>query len=637
MSSTDGRSPADCTGAEKRAKPVGVAVIKNCVAALDNSPGVYRMLNLKGEVLYVGKAKNLRSRVRSYTNPAGHSPRIAKVIETTASMMFLSTETETEALLLEQNLIKQLKPKYNVLLRDDKSFPNILISREHAFPQIRKHRGRRKDKGSYFGPFASAASVNRTLNQLQKAFLLRSCSDAVFESRSRPCLLYQIKRCSAPCMNAVSTETYADLVSDAESFLNGKTSRLQAALATQMEAASAAMEFERAAVLRDRIQALSHVQAVQAVNPKTVKEADIIGLFREGGNACIQVFFIRANQNWGNHAYYPRIGAWAGEAEILEAFLAQFYSNKTPPPKILLSHPVASPDSMQDILSRSRGRRVRIALPKRGEKAELVESAVRNARKSLAIKLSETQTQVKLLQGLADFLGLDGAPQRIEVYDNSHIQGTDQVGAMIVSGPDGLQKSAYRKFNIRGSTLTPGDDVGMMREVLHRRFNNLMKRDPARSGVEWPDLVLVDGGAGQVAAACSLLAELGIEDVPLAGIAKGRQRNAGLEQFHLPGGEIRALQPNEPVLYLIQRMRDEAHRFAIGAHRSRRAKSISSSPLNEIPGIGAARKAALLAHFGSAVAVSRAGLQDLKSVNGISDAMAENIHAYFRQDADPTP
>ncbi len=614
----------------------GADVIKECAASLDTGPGVYRMLNRKGEVLYVGKARNLRTRVRSYTNPAKHNPRIAKVINQTASMMFLTTNTETEALLLEQNLIKQLKPRYNVLLRDDKSFPNILVSQEHRFPQIKKHRGRKKERGSYYGPFASAAAVNRTLNQLQKVFLLRSCSDATLEGRSRPCLLYQIKRCSAPCVGAISEEEYSGLVADAEQFLGGRSSNVQAQLAEQMSVASAELNFERAAALRDRIHALTQVQTVQGVNPKTVKEADVVGLHCEGGNACVQVFFIRANQNWGNHAYFPRTGSWADEDEILEAFLGQFYTNKTPARAILLSHRIGAPDLMENMLTENRGQRVRISVPVRGEKAALVASAVRNAREALAMRLSQTQTQAKLLNGLAQFLGLDGAPRRIEVFDNSHVQGQHQVGAMIVAGPDGFLKSAYRKFNIRSLGLAAGDDFAMMREVLRRRFSRLMKNDPGRDGAEWPDLVLVDGGAGQVSAAMTVLAELGAEDVPLAGVAKGPQRNAGLEEFHFPGGERRAMQQNDPVLYFVQRIRDEAHRFAIGAHRAKRTKAISASPLSEIPGVGAARKAALLAHFGSAKAVSRAGIDDLTAVNGVSGALAETIYNHFHERHQPS-
>ena len=608
----------------------GAELIKECVASLDNSPGVYRMLNEKGEVLYVGKARSLRKRVRAYTNPAKHNARIALVIDQTASMMFLTTETETEALLLEQNLIKQLKPRYNVLLRDDKSFPSILMSKTHRFPQIKKHRGRKGEKGSYFGPFASAAAVNRTLKQLQRVFLLRSCSDAVLESRSRPCLLHQIHRCCAPCVGLVSESDYENLVKDAERFLAGKTNKIQKRLAEQMSAAAENLEFERAAALRDRIRALTQIQSVQSVNPRTVEEADIVGVHCEGGNACVQVFFIRANQNWGNHAYFPRTGDWAEENEVLEAFLGQFYINKTPAKNIILSHSIDSHDLMENLLANHRGNRVNLVVPLRGEKAALAASAVRNAREALAMRLSETRTQARLLQGLGDFLGLEAAPRRVEVFDNSHVQGEHQVGAMIVAGVEGFQKSSYRKFNIRSENITAGDDYAMMNEVLRRRFSRLLKSDPGRDGVEWPDLVLIDGGAGHVNVAMQVLADLGAEDIPFAGVAKGRQRNAGLEEFHLPGGRVAALQPNDPILYFVQRIRDEAHRFAIGAHRAKRSRAISTSQLSDIPGVGAQRKSALMSHFGSAVAVKRAGLEDLKAVHGISASLAEKIHRYFQ-------
>ncbi len=625
----DSRETAE-SGGRPVSGPRGADVIKECAAALDNRPGVYRMLNQKGEVLYVGKARGLRNRVRTYINPAVHNARIARVIEQTASMMFLTTETETEALLLEQNLIKQLKPRYNVLLRDDKSFPSILVSKKHKFPQIKKHRGRKGEKGSYFGPFASAAAVNRTLKHLQRVFLLRSCSDSVFESRSRPCLLHQIQRCCAPCVGLVSETAYAELVEDAERFLGGKSSKIQEQLARQMEAASRDLAFERAAALRDRIKALTQIQSAQSVNPKTVAEADVAAVHCEGGNACVQVFFIRANQNWGNHACFPRAGSWADESEILEAFLGQFYSNKTPARNVILSHGIGSPDLMENLLSEHRGSRVKLTVPLRGEKAALIAGALRNARDALAMRLAETRTQAKLLSGLGDFLGLDSAPRRVEVYDNSHVQGAHQVGAMIVAGPEGFQKSAYRKFNIRSGSMRPGDDYAMMNEVLSRRFGRLVKSDPGRDGAEWPDLVLVDGGAGHVTAAMEALTECGADDIPLAGVAKGRQRNAGLEEFHLPGGRVAALGQNDPVLYFVQRIRDEAHRFAIGAHRSKRSKSISASPLTDIAGVGARRKSALMSHFGSAKAVSRAGLEDLKSVNGISDSLAETIYRHFQ-------
>jgi excinuclease ABC subunit C len=551
------------------------------------------------------------------------------MIRDTVSMMFLTTRTETEALLLEQNLIKQLKPRYNVLLRDDKSFPNILVSREHAFPQIKKHRGRKTEKGNYYGPFASAGAVNRTLNQLQKVFLLRNCTDATFESRTRPCLLYQIKRCSAPCVGYVSEADYRGLVADAERFLQGKSTNVQATLATQMAEASAAMEFERAAALRDRIRALTQVQSAQGINPAGVTEADVVALHMEGGQACVQVFFIRANQNWGNRDYYPRTGSGAEAGEVMEAFLAQFYDDKTPPRLILLSHPVDEADLVTDLLCGRAGRKVEIAVPQRGEKAELVAGAMRNARESLARKMAETATQGRLLDGLAEAFGLEAPPRRIEVYDNSHIQGTDAVGAMIVSGPDGFQKSQYRKFNIRGDELTPGDDFGMMKEVLSRRFRRLLKEDPDREQGMWPDLLLIDGGAGQISAVAGIMAELGIDDIEVVGVAKGIDRDAGKEEFHRHGQRPFALRHNDPVLYFVQRLRDEAHRFAIGAHRAKRAKAVGATPLDEVPGVGAARKRALLSHFGSAKAVSRANLADLKAVDGISETMAQGIYDFF--------
>ncbi len=607
----------------------GSEVIRGYLRQLDGSAGVYRMLDSKGAVLYVGKAANLKARVSSYARMTGHSPRIARMISETASMMFLTTRTETEALLLEQNLIKQLKPRYNVLLRDDKSFPNILVSHAHAFPQIKKHRGRKSEAGNYYGPFASAGAVNRTLNQLQKVFLLRNCSDATFESRTRPCLLYQIKRCSAPCVGYIDRSGYAALVADAESFLQGKTTRIQGELAREMQAASDAMEFERAAALRDRIRALTHVQSSQGINPRGVKEADVIALHMDGGQACVQVFFIRANQSWGNRDYYPRTGSGAGAAEVLQAFVGQFYADRTPPRSLLLSHDIEDRDLVAGALSAKAGRKVEILVPQRGEKMELVTNAVRNARESLARHMAESATQTKLLKGLAAAFGLEAPPARIEVYDNSHIQGAHAVGAMIVAGPDGYLKSQYRKFNIRGEELTPGDDFGMMKEVLTRRFKRLLKEDPDHESEAWPDLLLIDGGAGQVSAVHEILAGLGVEDVPMIGVAKGVDRDAGKEEFHRYGENPFALRHNDPVLYFVQRLRDEAHRFAIGAHRQKRSKAVGATPLDEVPGVGAARKRALLAHFGSAKAVSRAALGDLKAVDGISDALAETIHDHF--------
>ena len=614
-----------------RTVPTGHKVIAGYVRTLGNGPGVYRMLDAAGAVLYVGKARNLKKRVAAYAKPTGHSARIGRMIAATASMMFLTTETEIEALLLEQNLIKQLKPRYNVLLRDDKSFPNILIPSEHAFPNIQKHRGAKRQKGRYFGPFASAGAVNRTLNQLQKAFLLRNCSDAMFDSRTRPCLLYQIKRCSAPCVGKISAKDYASDIADAEQFLEGKTTRVQADLARQMEEASAALEFERAAALRDRIRALTHVQSAQGINPEGVAEADVVALHLDGGQACVEVFFIRANQNWGNRAYFPRLSAGTEPGEILEAFLAQFYDNKTPPRLILLSDPVDNADLLAEALTAKLERKVELLVPQRGEKAGLVAHALRNAREALARKMSESASQARLLQGLADAFDLEAPPGRIEVYDNSHIMGTNAVGAMIVAGPEGFLKSSYRKFNIKSESLTPGDDFGMMKEVLERRFQRLLKEDPDRETDAWPDLLLIDGGAGQISAVAEVMRELGVDDIDIVGVAKGVDRNAGKEEFHRPGAPVKALPHRDPVLYFIQRLRDEAHRFAIGAHRAKRAKQVGATPLDEVPGVGATRKRALLAHFGSAKAVSRAGLADLKAVEGISDALAETIYAHFQQ------
>ncbi|MBY6165083.1 excinuclease ABC subunit UvrC [Pseudooceanicola nitratireducens] len=610
----------------------GYALISSLLATLDSSPGVYRMLDEESRVLYVGKARNLKARVSNYSRPSSqHSGRIARMISETASMMFLTTRTETEALLLEQNLIKQLKPRYNVLLRDDKSFPNILVTKDHDFPQIVKHRGAKKRKGAYYGPFAGAGAVNRTLNQLQKVFLLRNCSDSMYSSRSRPCLLYQIKRCSAPCTGEISKADYAASVADAERFLQGRSTQVQEKLAREMSEASEAMEFERAAALRDRIRALTHVQSSQGVNPRTTPEADVIALHMEGGQACVQVFFIRANQNWGNRDFYPRAGADVSEAEVLQAFLGQFYDTKDPARLVLLSHPIEDSDLMEEALSEKLGRKVEIAVPQRGEKAELIENAARNARESLGRKMSESATQAKLLKGVQEAFGLDLVPQRIEVYDNSHIMGTNAVGGMIVAGPEGFLKNQYRKFNIKGEDLTPGDDFGMMKEVLTRRLTRLLKDDPERDKGLWPDLLLIDGGAGQVSAVQEILEEQGVSDLPMVGVAKGVDRDHGKEEFHRPGKPPFALRMNDPVLYFIQRLRDEAHRFAIGTHRAKRAKAMSATPLDEVPGVGAARKRALLAHFGSAKAVSRAGLADLKAVEGISGAMAETIYAHFHE------
>ena len=611
--------------------PRGAEVIQAYLKTLDSSPGVYRMLDEQSRVLYVGKARNLRARVSNYARPTGHSGRIATMIAQTTTMMFLTTKTETEALLLEQNLIKQLKPKYNVLLRDDKSFPNILVSKNHAYPMISKHRGAKKAKGAYYGPFASAGAVNRTLNQLQRAFQLRDCSDSSFDVRTRPCLQHQIKRCSAPCVGKISEVDYAETVRDAERFLAGKSTELQEKLAGQMAQASEEMEFERAAALRDRIKALTQVQTAQGINPRGVSEADVIALHMEGGQACVQVFFIRANQNWGNKDYYPRLAADVDEPEVLEAFMGQFYDTKDPPRQILLSHGLLNEDLMADALAQKLGRQVELIVPQRGEKAEIMDGAVRNARESLARKMAETQAQSKLLKGLAEAFGLEKAPQRIEVYDNSHIQGAHAVGGMIVAGPEGFIKNAYRKFNIKGDDLTPGDDFGMMKEVMTRRFKRLIKEDPDREKGDWPDLLLIDGGAGQVSAVREIMESYGVGDIPMVGVAKGVDRDAGKEEFYRTGQRPFALRHNDPVLYFIQRMRDEVHRFAIGTHRAKRSKAIGTTPLDDVPGVGAGRKRALLAHFGSAKAVGRANLVDLKAVDGISAALAQVIYDYFHE------
>ena len=609
----------------------GYDLIQKYLSTLDTSPGVYRMLDEKARVLYVGKARNLKARVSNYARPGGHSARIERMISETASMMFLTTNTETEALLLEQNLIKQLKPHYNVLLRDDKSFPNILVTGAHAFPQIKKHRGAKKEKGAYYGPFASAGAVNRTLSQLQRVFMLRNCSDSMFDSRSRPCLQYQIKRCSGPCVGKISERDYAASVKDAERFLSGKSTEIQEKLAKDMAQAAEGMEFERAAAIRDRIRALTQVQTTQGINPRTVSEADIVALHLDSGQACVQVFFIRAHQNWGNRDFYPRVSGDMTQEEVLEAFLGQFYATKEPARQVMLSHDIENAGLMQNLLGEKLGRKVDLLVPQKGEKRELVIAAMRNAKESLARKMAESATQGKLLKGLAEAFDLSGPPKRIEVYDNSHIQGAFAVGAMIVSGPEGFQKNSYRKFNIQGDSLTPGDDFGMMKEVLSRRFKRLIKEDPERQGEQWPDLLLIDGGAGQVSAVAEIMREFGVEDIAMVGVAKGVDRDHGKEEFHVCGKRPFALQRNDPVLYFVQRLRDEAHRFAIGTHRAKRAKSVSASPLDDIEGVGAARKRALLAHFGSAKAVSRANLADLKAVEGVSVAMAEKIYHFFHE------
>jgi excinuclease ABC subunit C len=618
----------------------GPHVIRAHLKTLPNRPGVYRMFDVKGDVLYVGKARSLKNRVASYIRLGGHTNRIAAMISLTATMEFVTTETEAEALLLEANLIKKLRPRFNVSLRDDKSFPYILIRKDHPVTQIVKHRGARSHKGSYFGPFASAGAVNRTINALQKAFLLRSCSDSVYENRTRPCLLYQIKRCSAPCTGVIELPAYDELVKEAEAFLNGKSKTVKAELAKLMEEASDNLDFESAARYRDRIQAMSFVTSEQGINPQGVEEADVFGLAQEGGQTCIQVFFFRAGQNWGNRPYFPRADKSLPVAEVLGSFLAQFYDDKPIPPLILLSHEIEEKALLEEALSTHAGHKVEIAVPQRGEKKQLIDHAVTNAREAMGRKLAESSSQAKLLAGVARVFGLAEPPRRIEVYDNSHIQGAQAVGAMIVSGPEGFLKSQYRKFNIRAENLTPGDDFGMMREVLTRRFARLLKehgeREPANETnpdqpQAWPDLVLIDGGQGQLNAARGVLADLGIADLCIAGVAKGPDRDAGREHFYVPEKPSFMIEARDPVLYYIQRLRDEAHRFAIGSHRAKRAKAIALNPLDEIAGIGPTRKKALLQAFGSAKAVARASLADLAKVEGVNYALAQAIYDHFHE------
>jgi excinuclease ABC subunit C len=622
--------PDDVTPPDS-ARPTGAALIKDLAARLPDTPGVYRMFGEGGESLYVGKARSLKKRVVQYAQGRFHTNRIALMVDLTRAMEFTTTRTETDALLLEINLIKQLKPRFNVLLRDDKSFPEIVIRREHPAAQLRKHRGAHSIKGDYFGPFASAWAVNRTLNTLQKAFLLRSCSDSVYETRTRPCMLHQIRRCAAPCVGLVSLEDYGALVEQAEDFLRGKSRTVMAAMSEQMQAAADELEFERAARLRDRIRALASVAQETQINPETVEEADVFALHAEGGQACVQVFFFRAGQNWGNRAYFPRVDKSDEDAEIMAAFIGQFYEDKPIPKLMLVSHEPAECDLLREAFCIKSGRRVEITRPLRGEKRGLVDNALTNAREALGRKMAEGSAQTKLLAAVGESFGLEGPPERIEVYDNSHIMGTNAVGGMIVAGPEGFQKNQYRKFNIKSTELTPGDDYGMMKEVLRRRFARLAKEEEAGENPTRPDLVLLDGGAGQLAAAEEIMADLGVDDVPLVGVAKGPDRDAGLERFFLPGKPPFMLEPRSPVLYYLQRLRDEAHRFAIGTHRAKRSAEMLKNPLDEIDGVGPARKKALLHAFGSARGVSRAALEDLAKVEGVSEALAQRIHDFFRK------
>ena len=628
----------------------GRAAIARAVKHAPAKPGVYRMIDGKGEVLYVGKAKNIKKRIAAYTRPTGHDNRIVRMIAGTVTMEFVTTKTETEALLLEANLIKRLRPRFNVLLRDDKSFPFILITSDHWAPQILKHRGARTRAGHYYGPFASAGAVNRTVNALQRAFLLRSCSDSFFEARTRPCLLYQIKRCAAPCTQEIDFAGYSELVREANDFLSGRSRAVQKEMAAEMDTASNALDFERAAVYRDRLAALSAITSHQGINPRTLEEADVFAVHQAGGYTCVEVFFFRTGQNWGNRAYFPKADRALAAGEVLSALLAQFYDDKPPPKLVLASHDFEERALLAAALTAKSGRKVEVSVPQRGERKELVQHALANAREALARKLADTSSQQKLLKALSETFALPRQPRRIEVYDNSHIAGTNAVGAMVVAGPEGFRKNQYRKFNIRSETITPGDDFGMMREVLQRRFKRLLAESP-RIGLDdalaaeqsgevviddeqpWPDLVLIDGGQGQLTAAAETLAALGVTNVPMIAIAKGPDRDAGRETFFMAGRSPFKLPPRDPLLYFIERLRDEAHRFAIGSHRGRRKKDIREAGLQEIPGIGPTRKRALLRHFGTLKAIERASLPDLALVPGINAETARKIYEFFHERA----
>jgi len=619
----------------------GRAAILRFAKVAPSAPGVYRMIGALGDVLYVGKAKNIRKRVTAYARPTGHDSRITRMIAAATTLEFVTTKTETEALLLEANLIKRLRPRFNVLLRDDKSFPYILITSDHWAPQILKHRGARTRAGRYYGPFASAGAVNRTINALERAFLLRSCSDSYFEARTRPCLLYQIKRCSAPCTREIDFAGYTELVKEANEFLSGRSQSVQTQLADEMDKASTALDFERAAIYRDRLSALSAIQSHQGINPRSVEEADVFAVHQAGGYSCVEVFFFRTGQNWGNRAYFPKADRAIASDEVLSAFLAQFYDDKPPPRLILVSHEFGERALLAEALSAKSGRKVEVSKPNRGERKELVQHSLANAREALARKLADTSSQQKLLGAMTEVFSLPRKPRRIEVYDNSHISGSNAVGAMVVAGPEGFRKKQYRKFNIRSADLAPGDDYGMMREVLQRRFKRLLEESPrAATDIDddhedspWPDLVLIDGGQGQLKVAQEILAALGVTDVPLIAIAKGPDRDAGRETFFVAGRDPFKLPPRDPLLYFIERLRDEAHRFAIGSHRARRKKDIREAGLQEIPGIGPTRKRALLRHFGSVKAIERASLPDLAQVPGINAETARKIYEFFHESA----
>ena len=618
----------------------GRAAILRFAKVAPSAPGVYRMIGAQGDVLYVGKAKNIKKRVTAYTRPTGHDSRITRMIAATTTLEFVTTKTETEALLLEANLIKRLRPRFNVLLRDDKSFPYILITSDHWAPQILKHRGARTRAGRYYGPFASAGAVNRTINALERAFLLRSCSDSYFEARTRPCLLHQIKRCSAPCTREIDFAGYTDLVNEANEFLSGRSQSVQTQLADEMDKASTTLDFERAAIYRDRLSALSAIQSHQGINPRSIEEADVFAVHQAGGYSCVEVFFFRTGQNWGNRAYFPKADRAIAPDEVLSAFLAQFYDDKPPPRLILVSHEFRERALLAEALGAKSGRKVEVSKPARGERKELVQHALANAREALARKLADASSQQKLLGAMTEVFSLPRKPSRIEVYDNSHISGSNAVGAMIVAGPEGFRKNQYRKFNIRSADLAPGDDYGMMREVLQRRFKRLLEESPRTAGTNddhedssWPDLVLIDGGQGQLKVAQEIMTSLGVTDVPLIAIAKGPDRDAGRETFFVAGREPFKLPPRDPLLYFVERLRDEAHRFAIGSHRARRKKDIREAGLQEIPGIGPTRKRALLRHFGTVKAIERASLPDLAQVPGINAETARKIYEFFHESA----
>ena len=632
-------SPSDRFNEEKSAYTVrgtdlpdieqGVAAIREVVKTLPVRPGVYRMLDARGEVLYVGKARALRNRVTNYTQVTRLTRRLQRMVAQTRAMLIVTTNTEAEALLLEAQLIKRYRPPYNVLLRDDKSFPFILIRDDHDFPRVQLHRGARRAKGQYYGPFASAGSVRTTLTALQKLFLLRSCTDSFFANRSRPCLLYQIRRCSAPCVKRVDEAAYDELVQDAKDFLGGKSTKVQERLGKLMDGAAQAMDFELAAVYRDRLRALTYIQGTQTVAVEGLGDADMFALACKGGTMCIQAFFIRGGQNWGHRSFFPAHTNEVPEEEVMASFLTQFYEEVPPPKLILLDRELSEVLLLSEAFSEQAERKVVLKVPQRGDQARMMRHAQRNAEEALDRRLAETSTQNQNLRGLAELFEMEGPPERIEVYDNSHVMGTNAVGAMVVAGPEGFRKNAYRKFNIRREETRPGDDFAMMREVLGRRFARLEKEDPDRSKGDWPDLLLIDGGKGQLSAVCETLEDAGVHDVPVVAISKGPDRNAGREVFHLPGGREVTLPPNSPLLFYLQRLRDEAHRFAIGAHRQKRAKSMAASPLDEVPGIGPNRKRALLMHFGTGRAVKGAALEDLEKVPGISKTMARGIYDYF--------